>query len=142
MENVGEVPTKWIEGYPRHFDAPPREPGSVEKRTDFMYMDGHGTFYKFDKTHYDESFLHAQKGDQINLVLYNLNTEQLDEITFELTSYEKIGKKYLYVNGFIADSAEYFQFKIEFFLPEPLESYIEVIASAKPYHSFRQHKPH
>ena len=127
-------PNRWIGGYPQHFDAPPREPGSVEHRSDFMYMGGHGTFYKFDENYYNESFLNAQKGDLITLVLYNLNTEQLDEITFELESRRKVGKKYVDITGYIADSIECFRITIDFFIPEPPESQILVYASARPYY--------
>lgn len=128
--------TKYLERSPRHFEVSPRKPGSIKKRTDFMYMGGHGTFYRFDEKHYDENFLNAKEGDRIDLILFNLNTGQLDEVAFNLIGYEKIGEKHLYITGSIADSVDYFQIKIEYFLPNPLQSFIKVYASAKPDYSF------
>lgn len=128
--------TRYVEGYPRHFDAPPREPGSVERRVDFWYMEGHGTFYRFDETHYNESFLNAAQGDRVSLVLYNLNTDQLDEVVFEMDGYQPIGENYLRVTGYIADINDCFRIKIEYYRPDPLESFIKVYVSARPDYDF------
>lgn len=133
---VGGTPKEWIGKYPRHFDAPPREPGSIERRMDFMYMDGHGTFYRFDEAHYDEGFLNAVSGSHVTLVLYNLHTDQLDEVVFELHGYQKVGENHLYVTGCIAEISDYFRIKINVFLPNPMKSHILVYRCAKPDYAF------
>lgn len=123
---------KFLEAYPIKVKAPEREPGSILRRTDFEYMNGHGTFYQFDINHFPDNFLDAKEGDIIKLVLYNLHTDQLDEVVFTLRSRFNVGEKYIYFIGQIDDIADYWEIEIDYYLDRPLESYILVCASAPP----------
>lgn len=106
----------------RKVDEPDREPGSILRRTDFNYMDGHGTFYLFDKDHFPDNLLDAQIGDHLSLVLYNLHTNHLDEVVFELIGKFKVGEKNVWFRGHILGSEDYYAIKIEYFLNRPLDS--------------------
>ena len=115
--------------------APERKPGSVLRRTNFRYLNGRGTFYKFDKDHFPDNILNAKYEELVSVVLYNLHTDQLDKVVFELDGYSRVGKKYIWIRGFIADIEDCFEIKIEYFLDNPLESRILVYASARPDYS-------
>ncbi len=117
----------------RKVKAPERAPGEILRRTDFRYMDGHGTFYRFDKDHFPHNLLDKKWGDHTSVVLYNLHTDQLDEVKFEVQGRSYIGKHYIWLRGFIDDIVDgCFAIKIEYRLDKPLESEILVYASARP----------
>lgn len=125
---------RYLESEIIKFDAPEREPGLIVRRTDFKYIHGHGTFYRFDEEHFPENLLDVKPGDHVSLVLYNLNTDQLDEVVFKVEGTSKVGKQCVWIKGFIDDIEGCFEIKIEYFLDKPLESYILVFASAPPYY--------
>ncbi len=123
----------WLSLYgPIKVKAPEREPGSVLRRTDFHYLNGHGTFYRFDKDHLPENILSVKYGDHVSLVLYNLHTDQLDEVVFTVESTCYLSEGCLRIRGFIDDIDDCFAIKIEYELEKPLKSYILVFASARP----------
>ncbi|MBQ3290840.1 MAG: hypothetical protein IJH43_00515 [Mogibacterium sp.] len=126
-------PERQIGGEYIKFEAPERPPGSIERRTDFNYMFGHGTFYKFVEEYFPDNLLTSKKGEHLSLVLYNLNTDQLDEVVFEKTSQHEVGPKSIWIHGYIDDIEDCFEIKIEYYLNRPLESYILVFASGRPY---------
>ena len=47
-----KIKRRFNEDYPIKVKVPKREPGSILRRTDFKYLNGHGTFYRFDKDHF------------------------------------------------------------------------------------------
>ena len=113
--------------------APEREPGAIPRRTDFKnYLDGHGTVYRFDKDHLPNNLLDAKFKDHLIMILYNIHTDQLDEVAFELESQSEINEDFVWIRGFIDDIDDCFQIKIEYDVKEPLKSYILVYASARP----------
>lgn len=126
---------KFLEAYPIKVKAPPREPGTILRRTDFNYLDGHGTFYQFNENYLPDSLFNAKRGDHLSVVLRNLHTDQLDEVVFELQGYSETGKNYTWIRGFIDDSEDCFAIKIEYRHDNPLDSYILVYASARPYYA-------
>ena len=115
------------------FDAPERPAGSIERRTDFNYMHGHGTFYRFVEEYFPDDLLTYKWGDHTSVVLYNLNTDQLDEVSFEFAGTSVLGKHYRWIRGFIDGCEDCWAIKIEYYLDKPLESHILVYASARPY---------
>ena len=134
-----KIKRKYIEAYPTKVKAPEREPGSIVRRTDFKYMNGHGTFYRFDKEHFTESILNAKAGDHLIVVLYNLHTDQLDEVAFRVESKCPLGDKYIDIRGYIDDIEGCFEISIEYFLDNPMKSRILVSASALPdYNCFER----
>ena len=136
-----KIKRKYIEAYPTKVKAPEREPGSIVRRTDFKYMNGHGTFYRFDKEHFTESILNAKAGDHLILVLYNLHTDQLDEVAFRVESKCPLGDKYIDIRGYIDDIEGCFEISIDYFLDNPMKSRILVSASALPdYNCFNRIK--
>jgi len=127
---------KFVGTEPRKVKAPKRPPGSILRRTDFKYMGGHGTFYRFDKKHFPRDLLSAKPNDRLSVVLYNLHTDQLDEVIFNFKSRSKIGENCFRLRGYIADIKECYQIKFRYFPDRPLESHILVYASAPPDYSF------
>ncbi len=111
-----------------------REPGTIARRTDFNYLDGHGTFYKFDKKYFPSDLLDTEEGDRVSLVLRNLHTNNLDEVVFDTISKFKVGEKSIWFRGHIVDSEDYYGIKIEYYINRPLESYILVHASGHPFY--------
>lgn len=111
-----------------------REPGTILRRTDFNYLGGHGTFYRFDKNHFPNNLLDAKPKDHVSLVLHNLHTNQLDEVVFELRSQLKISDKCIRLRGHINNLVSYYDIKIEYYVNRPMESHILVYASAPPYY--------
>lgn len=121
-----------IGSQPIKVKAPKRAPDSVLRRTDFNYMEGHGTFYQFDKEHFPKNLLNAKPGDRLSVVLYNLHTDQLDEVVFKLEGYSEISEKCTWVHGYIDNIKDCFRIKFRYYLDRPLESQILVYASAPP----------
>lgn len=120
--------------------APERAPSSVLRRTDFNYMEGHGTFYKFTEEHFSEkNLLSTKPGDRLSVILYNLHTDQLDEVVFELESCSKINEKIIEIRGYIADIEDCFRIKIDYYPDRPFKSYILVYASAPSDYSCYSH---
>ena len=76
----------------------------------------------------------------MSLVLYNIHTEQLDEVVFTLRGKSNVGEYCVYLSGPIDDCADgYFEIKIRYYLDRPLESNILVFASAAPdYDCFKR----
>ena len=93
----------FLEAYPEKVKAPERPQGSVLRRLNFNYMNGHGTFYRFDEEHFPEHLLKAETGDHVSVVLYNLHTDQLDEVVFKLEERYDAGEKCIYLRGPIDD---------------------------------------
>lgn len=131
---------RFVEDYPIKLRLRDREPGIIIRRTDFNYMKGHGTFYRFDEDHFPIDLLNNKMGDHVSLVLYNIHTEQLDEVVFTLSSKSTMSEDCVYLIGPIDDSASgYFEIKIRYYLDRPLESKILVFASAAPdYDCFKR----
>lgn len=130
---------KFLEGMPIKVKAPEREPGTIPRRTDFTYMNGRGTFYRFDGEHFPKSLLRTKRGDEVKLIMYNLHTDQLDEVAFKLISRFSIGEKYFRFLGEVDAEGHYFEIRIDYFLPRPLESHILVFASApRDYSCFQR----
>lgn len=124
---------KFIESEIIKVKAPNRAPGSILRRTDFKnYLNGHGTFYQFDKDHFPDDLLSAKKGNRLSLVLYNLHTDQLDEIIFKLDTRSKISETCIWLNGYIDNTKHCFAIKIRYYIDRPLKSKILVYASALP----------
>ena len=105
---------------------------SICRRTDFNYMNGHGTFYRFDQAHFPNTILDKSPGEHLSVVLYNTHTKELDEVVFELEGYSKLGKKCIWIHGFIDDIKDCFRIKFEYRIDEPLKSQILVYMSARP----------
>ena len=131
---------RFVEDYPIKIKLRDRESGSISRRTDFNYLKGHGTFYRFDEDHFPIDLLNNKMGDHVSLVLYNIHTEQLDEVVFTLSSKSTMGEYCVYLSGPIDDSAGgYFEIKIRYNLDRPLKSHILVFASAAPdYDCFKR----
>ena len=130
-----KVKRRYIEAYPTKVQAPEREPGAIVRRTDFKYMNGRGTFYRFDKEHFPDSILNAKAGDHLIVVLYNLHTDQLDEVAFRVESKCPLGDNYIVIRGYIDDIEGCFEISIEYSLKNPKKSQILVSASAPPDYS-------
>ena len=45
----------------RKAEVPERAPGSISRRTDFNYMGGHGTFYRFDEENMPDMLVLGQQ---------------------------------------------------------------------------------
>lgn len=131
---------RFVEDYPIKIRLRDREPGTIVRRTDFNYLKGHGTFYRFDEDHFPINLLNKKSGDHVSLVLYNIHTEQLDEVVFTLRGKSNVGEYCVYLSGPIDDCADgYFEIKIRYYLDRPLESNILVFASAAPdYDCFKR----
>jgi hypothetical protein len=117
---------------PLKVDVPERPEGSIERRTDFRYLQGHGTFYRFVEEYFPDDLLTYKWGDHTSLVLYNLNTDQLDEVAIEFAGTSEIGKNYKWIRGFVDGCEGCWAIKIEYYLKKPLDSEILVYASARP----------
>lgn len=132
-EMVLENPhARFVEDYPIKIRLPEREAGSIARRTDFDYLNGHGTFYRFDVDHFPINLLDEKLGSHVSLILDNIHTEQLDEVVFTLTGKSHVGEKCVYLHGVIDDIDGYYEIRIEYDLDRPTESYILVSASAPP----------
>ena len=131
-----KVKRKRIEAYPIKVKAPEREPGSIVRRTDFKYLNGHGTFYRFDKNHFPKNLLNAKAGDHFCVVLYNLHTDQLDEVAFKVESSYPVGDYCIKIRGYIDDIEGCFEISIDYFLDNPMKSRILVSASALPDYGY------
>ena len=125
----------FLEAYPEKVKAPERPQGSVLRRLDFNYMNGHGTFYRFDEEHFPEHLLKAETGDHVSVVLYNLHTDQLDEVVFKLEERYYTGEKCIYLRGPIDDIKDYYVIKFEYYTERPMDTYILVYRSAPPDYS-------
>lgn len=124
---------KFIESKIIKVKAPERAPGSILRRTDFKnYLNGHGTFYRFDKDHFPDGLLSAKRGDHLSLVLYNLHTDQLDKVVFRLDGRSKISETCIWLNGYIDSIEHCFEIKIRYHIERPMKSHILVFASALP----------
>ncbi len=62
-----------------------------------MYMDGHGTFYRFEEGYIPYDLPDKERWSRVTLVMYNINTDRLDEVSFELLSSWMIGERYMYI---------------------------------------------
>ena len=131
-----KVKRKRIEAYPIKVKAPEREPGSIVRRTDFKYLNGHGTFYRFDKNHFPKNLLNAKAGDHFCVVLYNLHTDQLDEVAFKVESSYPVGDYCIKIRGYIDDIEGCFEISIDYFLDYPIKSRILVFAGALPDYGY------
>ena len=120
----------------RKAEMPERAQGSVVRRIDFNYMGGHGTFYRFDEENMPDNLFGARRGDHLTTILYNLNTDQLDEVVFELESYSKISENCTWIYGYIVGSKDCYQIKIRYYHDRPLKSNILVSASARPDYDY------
>ena len=69
-----------------------RRDHEITRRTDFGFIPGKVISYRFAKKHPPTELLAAEKGDLVHVVLYNLNTRQLDEIVFTLRSRSPLGQ--------------------------------------------------
>lgn len=127
-----KIKRRFVESYPIKVKAPEREFGSIVRRTDFSYMNGHGTFYRFDKDHFPDNLFKTKEGDRISVVLYNIHTDQLDEVVFIMQSYRNVGENCIDIRGYIADIEKYYEIEISYYKNRPLKSYILVFASAQP----------
>ncbi|MBR3246613.1 hypothetical protein IKF87_01885 [Candidatus Saccharibacteria bacterium] len=121
-----------MKAHPRKIKAPRRAPGEILRRTDFDYMDGHGTFYQFNKDHFPKNLLKTKWGEHVDVVLYNLHTEQLDRVKFEVLGNFQMGENNVWLRGFVDDIDDCYAIKIEYNLKKPLESHILVYGSARP----------
>lgn len=112
-----------------------REPESVARRTDFEYMGGHGTFYRMPKEYFEENrqkLFGAKRGDHLELVLYNLHTEQLDEVALELLeSFDLSDRTHIFI-GKMIDAQNYWEIKLDWYYMNPINTNILVYASAQP----------
>ena len=87
-------------------------------------------------TIFPEHLLDAKSGDDLKLILYNLHTDELDEVSFKLKSHFKVGEKSIWLRGQMDNTQDhYYEIKIEYDLEKPLESHILVFASAPPDYS-------
>ena len=125
---------KYVEDYPIKVRLPEREPGSIVRRTDFNYLNGHGTFYRFDEDHFPLDLLNAKREDHVSVVLYNIHTDQLDEVVFSQINKSPFGDHCVWIHGFIDDIKECFEIRIQYYYDDPLESKILVFASAPPFY--------
>ena len=71
----------------------------------------------------------------MNIVLYNLHTDQLDEVVFRVESNYSLDEKYIDIRGYIDDIEGCFEISIEYSLKNPKKSQILVSASAPPDYS-------
>ena len=70
------------------------------------------------------------------LVLYNLHTDQLDEVAFRVESKCPLGDKYIDIRGYIDDIEGCFEISIDYFLDYPIKSRILVFAGALPDYGY------
>ena len=110
----------------------------IRRRTNFLYLGGRGTVYRFARKHPPYQLLAAEKGQLVSTVLYNMNTRQLDEVAFMLCSRSDLGNSIKF-NGIVeCDGEGYFTINIYYYkrrrARNPNKGTILVEASA-PYYN-------